>query len=140
MEFEHNNLENSDMLSEMSEPSKGKDTPKATTKNDSIIPSVAVEESSASKSNLFLRRRHSQLASKNEDELRVVIERDNMIVGFVDAVDSDATDDSESDDDDKPRRKWLKRARSQSPKLWNRVSTSFFHCLECPYPSSVGTY
>lgn len=46
-----------------------------------------------------------------------------MIVGFVDAVDSDATDDSHSEDDNPPpRRKSLKRARSGSPKAVKKKS------------------
>lgn len=74
------------------------------------------------KCSLFTRRK-GPLSCKNEDELKVVIERDNMIVGFIDAVDSDATDDSQSEDDAPPlRRKCLKRTRSKSPKSIKKKS------------------
>ncbi|KAI5637273.1 BTB/POZ domain-containing protein [Phthorimaea operculella] len=116
MQLEHNNMENADMLSETASY-KSKEKPKL--KAETTQPSESITET---KSSLFLRRK-SQLSSKNEDELKVVIERDNMIVGFVDAVDSDATDDSQSDDDNLPmRRKGLKRQRSRSPKLLKKKS------------------
>ncbi|XP_049873107.1 armadillo repeat-containing protein 5 [Pectinophora gossypiella] len=119
MEFEHNNLENADVLSETSDLNKVNESVK-TIKVDTSPQTESLVENKCS---LFTRRR-SQPSSKNEDELKVVIERDNMIVGFVDAVDSDATDDSQSDDDNPPprRNKCLKRARSRSPKMFKKKS------------------
>lgn len=114
MNFEHSHLESVSMLNETiaSNKEKGKDSKgeyETTTK------SPYDTSTSEAKGSLFMRRR-SQLSSKNEDELKVVIERDNMIVGFVDAVDSDASDDSHSDDENLlPKRKSFKRARSRSP-------------------------
>ncbi|XP_045498323.1 armadillo repeat-containing protein 5 [Colias croceus] len=53
------------------------------------------------------------------EELKVVIERDNMIVGFVDAIGSDRSDDSDNDSTNPSsspsRRKGIKRGRT-SPK------------------------
>ncbi|XP_060803453.1 armadillo repeat-containing protein 5 isoform X1 [Amyelois transitella] len=111
MDIEHNNTENTNKLNETTEPLVDK----------KLRTELKVEEKEApknveAKSCLFLRRK-SHLA-KNEDELKVVIERDNMIVGFIDAVDSDASDESQSEDDSgAPKRKGTKRARSGSPKL-----------------------
>lgn len=113
MDFEHSHLENVSMLTETVTSNKEiekdfKGAGETTTKSYDTSTSEA-------KGSLFIRRR-SQLSSKNEDELKVVIERDNMIVGFVDAVDSDASDDSHSDDENPlPKRKSFKRARSRSP-------------------------
>lgn len=112
MDFEHSHLENIGMLSETvaSNKEKGKDS-----KGACKTSMKSSYDTSEAKGSLFMRRR-SQLSSKNEDELKVVIERDNMIVGFVDAVDSDASDDSHSDDENPlPKRKSFKRARSRSP-------------------------
>lgn len=113
MGFEHSHLENDGMVNETvtSNKEKGKDSKSA---GETTINPCDTSASEA-KGTLFMRRR-SQLSSKNEDELKVVIERDNMIVGFVDAVDSDASDDSHSDDENPlPKRKSFKRARSRSP-------------------------
>ncbi|XP_073956979.1 BTB/POZ domain-containing protein Rnb isoform X2 [Choristoneura fumiferana] len=115
MDFEHDNLENTNLLSEALVGCKVEDA--TDVKPPTEQASRSVDEG---KSNLFLRRRGPS-SSKNEDELKVVIERDNMIVGFVDAVDSDASDDSQSDDDSaRPRRKCLKRGRSRSPVILNK--------------------
>lgn len=114
MDFEHSHLENVGMLSEtsVSNKEKGNESKGA---SETSTTSLYDTSSSEGKGSLFMRRR-SQLSSKNEDELKVVIERDNMIVGFVDAVDSDASDDSHSDDENPlPKRKSFKRARSRSP-------------------------
>ncbi|KAL0883062.1 hypothetical protein ABMA27_016532 [Loxostege sticticalis] len=117
MDFEHNNMEHTDILNEAVDLLKVKEKAKYNTQTDlskEQTPSASTSTTEG-KSNLFMRRK-SLLSSKNEDELKVVIERDNMIVGFVDAVDSDASDDSLSEDESSlPRRKCLKRARSQSP-------------------------
>lgn len=125
MDFEHNNMEHTDILSEAVDLLKVKEKAKYNTKTDlskDQTPSASTSTTEG-KSNLFMRRK-SLLSSKNEDELKVVIERDNMIVGFVDAVDSDASDDSLSEDESSlPRRKCLKRARSQSPIVAKKVST-----------------
>lgn len=133
MGFEHNNMEHTDMLSEAVDLLKVKDKiVTSNTKSDIAVQQTPTSSNSniEPKGNLFNRRKN-QLISKNEDELKVVIERDNMIVGFVDAVDSDATDDSTSDDEYAlPRRKCLKRARSRSPLVTKKVSTSLFFFLE----------
>ncbi|XP_048478636.1 armadillo repeat-containing protein 5 [Plutella xylostella] len=131
MEFEHNNLENNDMQSDVIEPPPNTETTQAvktascpfsaTTAEIHAPPNL--EDPGMSKTNLFTRRRQSMMDAKNEDELRVVIERDNMIVGFVDAVDSDASDDSQSDDENPTqRRKCYKRPRSRSPKMLKKKS------------------
>lgn len=127
MDFEHNNLENTDMLSETVD--SGKSTEKSlSSKSEPQQDSVNTIEG---KGSLFMRRK-SQHSSKNEDELKVVIERDNMIVGFVDAVDSDATDDSQSDEENPPlKRKCFKRARSGSPKSLKKVKKSFYYLSSC---------
>lgn len=118
MNYEHTNLEHTPMLCETVE--NVKENPKDV-KPDAELQSVEGSSNAESKVSLFARRK-GPLSSQNEDELKVVIERDNMIVGFVDAVDSDATDDSQSDDESAPlRRKCLKRARSQSPKAVKKV-------------------
>lgn len=123
MGFEHSNMEHTDMLTEAVDSLKVKEKTIIETRTDSAPPSTTTSVVNAElKGNLFSRRKN-QLMSKNEDELKVVIERDNMIVGFVDAVDSDATDDSASEDESAlPRRKCLKRARSRSPILTKKVS------------------
>jgi hypothetical protein len=136
MDFEHNNLENTDMMCENID---------LITKNEKSICSIKSDNTSEdklnnainnieTKSNLFVRRKN-QFSSKNEDELKVVIERDNMIVGFVDAVDSDASDDSQSEEDiSQPRRKCLKRARSRSPNIAKKVSTNIECFVNIPFP------
>lgn len=122
MNYEHSNMENAEMLSETTNLLKVKENTENSIKLDS--PSQAgssATNSSETKGSLFMRRK-SQLLSKNEDELKVIIERDNMIVGFVDAVDSDASDDSQSEDETPVlHRKCLKRARSGSPKLKSQL-------------------
>ncbi|XP_047991718.1 armadillo repeat-containing protein 5 [Leguminivora glycinivorella] len=110
MDFEHNNLENNES-SEIVTEIKTK---------DAEAPKVEAKLNTDDGKSLFMRRR-GPLCSKNEDELKVVIERDNMIVGFVDAVDSDASEDSQSDEET-PRRKYLKRARSRSPMTLKKKS------------------
>lgn len=132
MNFEHNftELELVDVVAETVD--KVKETQKET-KTDNDVPmaneQMNNEQSSSNsecKSSLFSRRK-GPLSCKNEDELKVVIERDNMIVGFIDAIDSDATDDSQSEDETTPlRRKCLKRARSKSPKTMKKVSNKLF--------------
>lgn len=115
MDFQHSHSENVAMFSvtAASSKEKGKDFAGAS----ETMTKSSDASSSEAKGSLFLRRK-SQLSSKNEDELNVVIERDNMIVGFVDAIDSDVSDDSHSDDENPlPERKSLKRARSRSPIL-----------------------
>lgn len=75
---------------------------------------------------LFARRK-SVLLSETGDDLKVVIERDNMIVGFVDAMDSDGSDDSESDEEVLPQRKrGQKRGRSKSPKTLKKVCKNLY--------------
>ncbi|XP_022117785.2 armadillo repeat-containing protein 5 isoform X1 [Pieris rapae] len=58
------------------------------------------------------------------DDLKVVIERDNMIVGFIDAIGSDKSDDSDNDSSvpastSPLRRRGLKRGRT-SPKTFKK--------------------
>lgn len=118
MSYEHTNLEHTSMICEVVE--KVKESPKDS-KPDAESQASEGSTSAEGKVSLFARRK-GPLSSQNEDELKVVIERDNMIVGFVDAVDSDATEDSQSEDETLPlRRKCLKRARSQSPKAMKKV-------------------
>lgn len=69
----------------------------------------------------LFQRRKGPLSSTNEDDLKVVIERDNMLVGFIDAIDT-ATDDS-ANEEEPSRRKCLKRARSRSPNTVKKVDT-----------------
>ncbi|XP_075977580.1 BTB/POZ domain-containing protein Rnb isoform X2 [Anticarsia gemmatalis] len=124
MNFEHNNTDSdhNDILTETAD--KVKESQKDVKVDKEV--QQTTEQSTASnaegKSSLFARRK-GPLSCKNEDELKVVIERDNMIVGFIDAIDSDATDDSQSEDETPPlRRKCLKRARSKSPKAMKKKS------------------
>ncbi|XP_047029859.1 armadillo repeat-containing protein 5 [Helicoverpa zea] len=120
MNYEHTNLEHSSMLCEAVE--KVKETQKETKSDAELQASEGTSSAADGKVSLFARRK-GPLSCQNEDELKVVIERDNMIVGFVDAVDSDATDDSQSEDEAPPlRRKGLKRARSKSPKAIKKKS------------------
>ncbi|XP_034832431.1 armadillo repeat-containing protein 5 [Maniola hyperantus] len=70
---------------------------------------------------LFTRRK-SILLSETGDDLKVVIERDNMIVGFVDAIDSDGSEDSDSDEEPPQRKRGVKRGRSKSPKTLKKKS------------------
>ncbi|XP_068633382.1 uncharacterized protein Rnb isoform X2 [Battus philenor] len=122
MDFEHNILEDVNSISELNKTIKVKDTK---SKDDfTAIKQNPIEQLSApfEGKGLFLRRK-GQPTSKSGDELKVVIERDNMIVGFVDAIDTDATDDSQSEDENpQPKRKCLKRARSGSPKYLKKKS------------------
>lgn len=69
----------------------------------------------------LIHRRKGPLSNPYEDELKVVIERDNMLVGFIDAIDS-ASDDS-ANEEEPSRRKCLKRARSRSPNTVKKVDT-----------------
>lgn len=125
MDFEHNNLENVDDSGETTKVIKFKRKTKetfASTNSNDVNKPQSDDVSHLEGKGLFLRRK-SPLLSKSGDELKVVIERDNMIVGFVDAIDSDATDDSQSEEDNQqPRRKCLKRTRSGSPKYLKKVS------------------
>ncbi|CAB3261567.1 unnamed protein product [Arctia plantaginis] len=120
MNFEHNNTE-----SEIGETvDRVTETQKVVKTSSEGQPTT--EQSGAGntegKCSLFARRK-GPLSCGNEDELKVVIERDNMIVGFIDAIDSDASDDSQSEDETPPlRRKCLKRARSNSPKAVKKKS------------------
>ncbi|KAL4715456.1 hypothetical protein ACJJTC_015359 [Scirpophaga incertulas] len=115
MEFEHNNMEadttekNNSKLPINTFGSSSKEVP-----NKLTVPISSPSDNATS--NLFARRK-SHLPSKSEDELKVVIERDNMIVGFVDAIESDATDESQSDSELSQHRQRLKRARSVSPQV-----------------------
>lgn len=114
MDFEHSIAEILN-LSKTANSNKVQEVDYYTCEDDTTKPFDTTN--SEAKGSLFTRRR-SQLSSKNEDELKVVIERDNMIVGFVDAVDSEASDDSHSNDENPtPKRKSFKRARSRSPIL-----------------------
>lgn len=123
MSFEHCHLESDGILSETVALNKEKGIDSKGAIETAI--KLCDTSSSEAKGSLFMRRR-SQLSSKNEDELKVVIERDNMIVGFVDAVDSDASDDSHSDDENPlPKRKSFKRARSRSP-IIAKVNQCFY--------------
>lgn len=124
MSFEHSSTEHNDILNEALENVK-EDQSDVKIDTDLQVPDSGTS-SVEGKVSLFARRK-GPLSCKNEDELKVVIERDNMIVGFVDAIDSDATDDSHSDDDAPPlRRKCLKRARSISPKAIKKVNVAHF--------------
>lgn len=70
----------------------------------------------------LLKRRRQASPSAAGDELKVVIERDNMIVGFLDNVVSDATDESQSGDENcQSFRKCLKRSRDLSPETSKKV-------------------
>ncbi|RVE50863.1 hypothetical protein evm_004430 [Chilo suppressalis] len=120
MNFEHSSLDDNDTSSVMVrevEPSCSSESNLKTPDKHNVT-----TNQTESKGTLFMRRK-SQV-KQNEDELRVVIERDNMIVGFVDAVDSDATDDSQSDDEENSqhKRKCLKRTSSGSPKFPKKKS------------------
>lgn len=128
MNYEHTNLEHTSMLCET--VGNSKETPKES-KPDAEVQVNEGSSNAESKVSLFARRK-GPLSSQNEDELKVVIERDNMIVGFVDAVDSDATDDSQSEDETPTlRRKGLKRARSQSPKAMKKVNIDISNIFQC---------
>ncbi|XP_052741286.1 armadillo repeat-containing protein 5 isoform X2 [Bicyclus anynana] len=81
-------------------------------------------------------RRKSILLSDTGDDLKVVIERDNMIVGFVDAIDSDDSQYSESDDDPPQRKRAHKRGRSKSPKS-SRKSSHFIKMASKDWSSGV---
>lgn len=124
MDFDHNYVEKSEkqgnnVACKNNEKSDTAANPTTTSSESNKINSSNTVE----KSNLF-KRRKLQLDLTNKDELKVVIERDNMIVGFVDAIDSDASedDDEESDDERMPtRRRNLKRSRSKSPKALKKV-------------------
>lgn len=123
MSFEHNITESD--VGETKNEAVGKVTEKQNEVKASSEGDPVTEQSAASstegKCSLFARRK-GPLSCKNEDELKVIIERDNMIVGFIDAIDSDASDDSRSEDETTPiRRKFLKRARSTSPKAVKKV-------------------
>lgn len=123
MSYEHSSTEQTDILCEALEKVK---EDQSDVKIDTDVQVPDTPSSMEGKVSLFARRK-GPLSCKNEDELKVVIERDNMIVGFVDAIDSDATDDSHSDDDAPPlRRKCLKRARSVSPKAIKKVNITHF--------------
>lgn len=115
MDFEHNNMEHTGVVNEIADSQMKK--PKTGTQVEAASESKElVTKTVEPKSSLFMRRR-SQFSCKNEDELKVVIERDNMIVGFIDAVDSDASDDSQSEDESAvSKRRGIKRSRSRSPK------------------------
>ncbi|CAH2096098.1 unnamed protein product [Euphydryas editha] len=123
MEYDHN-LESVEPGSS-SEPFKRKQRPK---NEPSSVYDMALQNLTTNNlgAGLFTRRK-SLLLSETGDDLKVVIERDNMIVGFVDAIDSDGSEDSDSEDEEPsppppPRRKGLKRGRSKSPKLLKKKS------------------
>lgn len=113
MKYEHTYEQHSEILNETSE----KKNPNKTKRVEDT--SAETFNSTEGKSTLFTRRK--AIPDKSEDELKVVIERDNMIVGFVDAVESDATDSQSEDESSAPRRKCLKRAKSSSPKIKNKT-------------------
>ncbi|CAG9786810.1 unnamed protein product [Diatraea saccharalis] len=115
MDYEHSNVEDVSSVY-LTVPSCSKANIKPLDKSD------VNTNRTESKGNLFTRRK--AIVHQNEDELKVVIERDNMIVGFVDAIDSDATEDSQSEDEDdsQTKRKCLKRTRSGSPKIIEKKS------------------
>lgn len=138
MNFEHNYIDHTDILSDAIEKFKGiKKDQKPDTDSQACESGTCNAEGKVS---LFARRK-GPLSCKNEDELKVVIERDNMIVGFVDAVDSDATGDSESDDETPPlTRKCLKRARSNSPKPIKKVSIKQFYFYFASYKKIIRLY
>ncbi|KAF9421142.1 hypothetical protein HW555_002854 [Spodoptera exigua] len=120
MKDEHSNTEHKTVVTESN--NKIQESSKEVKSDVEMPPSEPSSSSVEGKASLFARRK-GPLSGQNEDELKVVIERDNMIVGFVDAVDSDATDDSQSEDEVSPnRRKGLKRARSNSPKTIKKKS------------------
>ncbi|KAG6452804.1 armadillo repeat-containing protein 5 [Manduca sexta] len=132
MEYEHNYTEQSDTLSETNE--KLKTSPKTVLKRDQSKAKLCNVDA---KGSLFSRRK-GPLLSNNEDELKVVIERDNMIVGFIDAIDSDATEDSQSDDDNAQlRRKCLKRGRSRSPKCQKKKSHQLIKMVSKDWSAGV---
>ncbi|CAG5048003.1 unnamed protein product, partial [Parnassius apollo] len=122
MDFEHNNLEKVDVVFETTKVMELREKTIDCTNSLKQNPTEQPNDSCHIEGKGLLLRRKGQLASKNGDELKVVIERDNMIVGFVDAIDSDATDDSQSEDENQTRRKCLKRARSGSPKFLKNKS------------------
>ncbi|XP_022838097.1 armadillo repeat-containing protein 5 [Spodoptera litura] len=120
MKDEHSNMEHKTIVTEAE--NKGEESPKEVKSDIEMPPAEPSSYSAEGKASLFARRK-GPLSGQNEDELKVVIERDNMIVGFVDAVDSDATDDSQSEEEASlNRRKGLKRARSSSPKAIKKKS------------------
>lgn len=120
MKDEHANTEHKTVVTETG--NKVQESLKEVKSDIEMPPAEPSSSSAEGKASLFARRK-GPLSCQNEDELKVVIERDNMIVGFVDAVDSDATDDNQSEDEASPnRRKGLKRARSNSPKAIKKVS------------------
>lgn len=111
MDYEHNNKEE-DIEKLCVTTSKSKDILEPTIQGDK----------NKKVTTLFTHLKSSYV-NKNEDELKVVIERDNMIVGFVDAPDSDISEESQSEDDSTfTKRKCLKRHRSKSPKFHKKVS------------------
>ncbi|XP_061383636.1 uncharacterized protein LOC116769953 isoform X2 [Danaus plexippus] len=70
-------------------------------------------------------KRKSQLLSDTGDDMKVVIERDNMIVGFVDAIESEASEsESENEEGPPPKKRNLKRSKSKSPKNSKKKSTN----------------
>ncbi|GBP69342.1 Armadillo repeat-containing protein 5 [Eumeta japonica] len=105
MELEHNEIKTKNVVliskdSDLNEKNETKDS----NINVDVLP----------KENLLKRRKQSLPQLTNEDELKVVIERDNMLVGFVDSVESDASDESQSDDENRNKR-GVKRNRSTTP-------------------------
>lgn len=94
------------------------DTPSNDCAQDMPNNSIDIAFNKEAKPALFQRRK-GPLSNTNEDELKVVIERDNMLVGFLDAIDS-ASDDS-ANEEEAARRKCLKRARSRSPNTSTKV-------------------
>ena len=124
MEYDHN-LESTDPATS-SEPFRRKERPKNEPGSVYDIALQHLTQSTLTRGNLFTRRK-SLLLSETGDDLKVVIERDNMIVGFVDAIDSDGSEDSDSDDEDDEdeeppakSRRGTKRGRS-SPKIIRKV-------------------
>lgn len=123
MAFEHNVIDIDNKLNEVTNTENTadkNDIPTSSEKKTKILVTPADVENTM---NLFKRRKQNQTVVKEgEDELKVVIERDNMIVGFVDTVDSDASEDSQSESEKLTvSRKGLKRSRSKSPKSTKKV-------------------
>ncbi|CAG9561823.1 unnamed protein product [Danaus chrysippus] len=107
--------------------SKEQTKPKEKPVDQGFVYDVAVQNLSG---DMFFRpasgssKRKSQLLSDTGDDMKVVIERDNMIVGFVDAIESEASEsESENEERPPPKKRNLKRSKSKSPKNSKKKST-----------------
>ncbi|XP_047503466.1 armadillo repeat-containing protein 5 isoform X3 [Pieris napi] len=104
MEYEHNHI------------TKEKSIEKQREVNQKYADNIKLNE-------LCMDLQQNQL-TETVDDLKVVIERDNMIVGFIDAIGSDKSDDSDNDSSvpastSPLRRRGLKRGRT-SPKNFKK--------------------